>query len=471
MGLPSAWGLGCESVPYVHPLTNRGTFNRWHAQDVRESIVLFPQIVLIGSRGKVGPAFDCTLELARIHGIPKRTETFRFQRLTGVLWVIAVCVFNCLGQQAPHRESQRQSALALEREGKVPEAEAGWRALLSSQPNDSEAYAHLGLLEARQEHYKEALVLYRKALSLNPKIPGLRLNLGLSLFKTGELQSAIQTFEPLLKSAPKSSPEALRLVTLIGLAHYGLGDYAASVPYLKEAAAGDPQNISLRMTLAESCLLSKQYQCVLDVYHEILTLNPESAEAHMLAGEAYDELKNDEGAITEFQAAVNADPRTPNVHFGFGYLLWRRLKFDDAEREFRSELANNPEHPLALAYLGDTEMRRKSLDDAVPHLEHAVRIQPSIEIAHLDLGILYEGQGRTEDALMELKKAEKLNPGDSAIHYRLGRFYQSMGRKVEAKGEFEKAQKLLQANQFSLREQMHQVDAKPAGQNVDTEPK
>src|ERR1017187_9732318 len=125
------------------------------------------------------------------------------------------CMVNCLGQQAPQLESQRQSALALEQTGKVAEAEAGWRALLSSQPNDSEAYAHLGLLEARQEHYKEALVLYRKALSLNPKIPGLRLNLGLSLFKTGELQSAIDTFEPLLKSASKSSPEALQ----IGRAH------------------------------------------------------------------------------------------------------------------------------------------------------------------------------------------------------------------------------------------------------------
>ena len=471
MGLPSAWGLGCESVPYVHPLTNRGTFNRWHAQDVCESIVLFPQIVLIGSRGKVRPAFDCTLELARIHGIPKRTEAFRFLRLTGVLWVIAVCVFNCLGQQTPHRESQRQSALALEQHGKVAEAEARWRALLSTQPNDSEAYAHLGLLEARQTHYKEAIAFYRKALSLNPKIPGLRLNLGLSLFKAGELQSAIETFEPLLKSASKSSPEALRLVTLIGLAHYGLGDYAASVPYLKEAAAGDPQNVSLRMTLAESCLLSKQYQCVLDVYHEILTLNPESAEAHMLAGEAYDELKNDDGAITEFEAAVKANPSTPNVHFGFGYALWRRLNFDAAEREFRSELENNPEHPLALAFLGDTEMRRKSLDDAVSHLEHAIRIQPSIGIAHLDLGILLEGKGQKEQALTELKEAEELNPGDSAIHWRLGRFYQSMGRKTEAVDEFAKAKSLLQANQLSLREQIHQADAKPSGQNADTAPK
>ena len=42
---------------------------------------------------------------------------------------------------------------------------------------------------------------------------------------------------PLLKIEPPSSPEALRLTTLIGLAHYGSGDYAAAVPYLKQATA------------------------------------------------------------------------------------------------------------------------------------------------------------------------------------------------------------------------------------------
>ena len=38
----------------------------------------------------------------------------------------------------------------------------------------------------------------------------------------------------LLKSEPASSPQAVRLTTLIGLAHYGSGEYAVAVPYLKK---------------------------------------------------------------------------------------------------------------------------------------------------------------------------------------------------------------------------------------------
>jgi tetratricopeptide (TPR) repeat protein len=380
-------------------------------------------------------------------------------------------MLRCSGEPASPRESQRESALAFEQEGKLADAEAAWRSLVSSQPNDAEAYAHLGLLEARQDHYKEAIALYRKALSLNPGMSGLRLNLGLSYFKTGDFPAAIRIFQPLLKSAPMSSPDAVRLVTLIGLAHYGLGDYAAAVPYLKRATASDPGNLPFRLTLAQSCLRSRQYQCVLDVYREILTLNAESAEADMLAGEAYDELKNDAGAIAEFQAAVKADPKMPDVNFGYGYLLWRVLKFQEAEKAFQSELANNPEHPLALAYLGDTEIRLNRSAEAVPYLEHAVRIRPSVAIAHLDLGIIYEDQGRNEDAARELITAERLNPDDPSIHWRLGRFYQSTGRRVEAKAEFDKTKNMQRAKEQSLLEQMHQGQAKPEEQKLDPEPK
>src|ERR1039458_6898982 len=97
-----------------------------------------------------------------------------------------------MGQASQAPESQRQTALALEQQGKYVEAEAAWRVFLKAHPSNPEPYAHLGLLEARQEHYKEAVPLYRKALALDSRTPGLRLNLGLALFKAGEMKDALQ---------------------------------------------------------------------------------------------------------------------------------------------------------------------------------------------------------------------------------------------------------------------------------------
>jgi tetratricopeptide (TPR) repeat protein len=366
----------------------------------------------------------------------------------------------CAAQSAAVSDDKRQAAIASEQQGRYLEAEAAWRAVLESQPTNAEAYAHLGLLEAQQGHYKEAVPLYRKAIELNPSMQGLQLNLGLSLFKSGAMKEAADTFAPMLKDQPPSSPEALRLTTLIGLAHYGSGDYAAAVPFLQQATAADPQNLPFRLALAHSCLWSKQYQCVLDVYHQILTLNAESAEADMLAGEALDEMKDKAGATQQFRAAVKADPKEPNVHFGLGYLLWGLLQLDEAAQEFQAELDNNPDHAQALTYLADCQMKLNKPGGAIALLERAIQIDPSIGLAHLDLGILLGNAGRTDEALRELKIAVNLNPDDESVHWQLARFYQATGRRDEAKAEFEKTKSLQKASDQTIMRKLHEAKAK-----------
>jgi tetratricopeptide (TPR) repeat protein len=355
----------------------------------------------------------------------------------------------------------RQMAIALEKEGNGTDAEVAWRNLLKLEPRSAEAYAHLGFLESHQERYRQAIPLYRKALALDPTMPGLRMNLGLALFKAGQLRDALRIFEGLLNKERPSSAEGERLITLIGLSHYGLDQYPEAVPYLKQATASDPQNLPFRLILAHSCLWSKQYQCVLDVYHEILLLNANSAEADMLAGEAMDEMQDHAGATGQFRAAVKANPKEPNAHFGLGYLLWTRSQYEEAAQEFQAELSNVPNHAQALAFLADSKMKLNDREDALPLLKKAVAIDPELEIAHIDLAALYGDSGRDAEALRELKIAARLKPNDVNVHWRLARLYQAMGRKDEAKIEFDKTKSLTKAADTSVFSQLNNGRAKP----------
>jgi len=385
----------------------------------------------------------------------------RIESCLTLTMMLAMAAVHCVGQSASVTEDQRQAALEFEQQGKNTEAEAAWRLFVKAHAGSAEPYAHLGLLEARQEHYQEAVPLYRRALALNPAMPGLRLNLGLALFKSGELKQALVEFKTLVRNEPPSSPDAQRLTILIGMSHYGLGDYVEARPYLMEAAARDPQNLQLRLALAHSCLWSRNYQCVLDVYHEILTLNAESAEADMLAGEALDELKNYGAAIEQFRAAVKADPTEPDVHFGLGYLLWTQRQYPEAESEFQAELANEPTHAQALTYLADSLMQLDQCEAALPLLEKAIRSKAGIELAHLDLGTLYNDAGRRDDSLRELRIAEKLSPNDTNVHWHLGRFYQATGRKDEAKAEFDKTRSLQKADDETIFRKLHPSEQAP----------
>lgn len=332
-------------------------------------------------------------------------------------------------------QNTRQDALALESQGQNAEAELIWQQIAKNDPHNAEALAHMGLLEARQEHYDQAATYYRQALVVDPSFPSLEMNLGLALFKSNRFQEAIKPFTAELEKHPGDQ----RLTILLGMTHYGMGDYLVAIPYLKQAAKMDPQSLPLRLTLAHSCLWSKQYQCVLDVYQQILTLNAESAEADMLAGEALDE----EGKITEateqFRAAVKANLKEPNAHFGLGYLLWEQKQYDEAMKEFLSELDNDPASTQVMAYLGDTYVELNDYAKAQPELEKAAAADPSLAFVHRGLGVVYSNLGRKDDAILELQKAIALDPKDVTPHWRLARLYQSMGRKEEAKAEFDKA--------------------------------
>lgn len=379
-----------------------------------------------------------------------------------LILTVAMASLRLLGQASSAPDQQRQAALALEQQGNNSEAETAWRLYLKAHPSNPEPYAHLGLLEARQEHFKEAVPLYRKALTLGPAVPTLRMNLGLALFKSGELKQAIAEFQLLLKGQLPSSAESQRLTILIGMAYYGLAEYAKAIPFLKQAAASDKQNLPLRLSLAHSCLWTKQYKCVLDTYHEILTLNAESAEADMLAGEALNALKDDTGAIEQFRAALKADPKQPDAHFALGYLLWIQKRYPEAASEFQAELDNDPSHVQAMLYLGDAQMELKHPELALPLLQEVLRIDPGQEMAHLDLGIVYVDTDRKDDALNQLKEAERMAPEDVNVHWRLGRLYRSMGRKEESKIELDKASSITKATDSALVDKISGDPAKRA---------
>ena len=374
-------------------------------------------------------------------------------------WILGLALSIALRSFA--QKDPGQIAYSLEREGKLAEAEKAWGDLARQYPNKAEPLAHLGLIESKQGRYTEAIKSYRTAIALEPEMPGLRLNLGLALFKAGEYQQTIVVLQPLLKT----HPEDQQLTLLTGMSQYGLGHFKEASRLLKQASIRDQQNQTLLLTLAHSCLLSSEYPCVLDAYHRLVALNAESAEVDMLVGEALDEMKDPDGAVREFRAAVKANPKEPNVHFGLGYLLWTKSQYQEAAQEFRAEIANDPRHLQAMLYLADAEMQMGELESAQARLEQIGKIKSDIALQHLDLGIVYAESNRKDDAGRELEAAVRLAPANVNAHYRLARLYRARGKTAEAKAEFEKASSLNKAEDERLLKIMSTVPsttAKPA---------
>jgi len=333
---------------------------------------------------------------------------------------------------------------------------AGCAELPARGHGDIPALAKTGLELSRQQHYRQAADCYRKALSIDPKLPGVQLNLGLAEFKTGNFQSAL----PPLTAVVAMDPESQQARTLLGMSYYGAGMYAKAVPELARALAADPTNAQLHYVVAQSCLWSNQYDRALQEFTWLLREQPGSGATHMLMGEALDGLGREDDAIAELQAATAASPPEPNAHFGLGYLFWKERHYDEAEREFRAELDKDATNAPAAAYLADVLIHRGDPQAAEPLFEQALRLNPKIRLARLDLGILYAERKENGRALRELREAVRLDPSRADAHYRLAHVYEGLGQQAAAKSELAT---VTQLHENRLEDMLHKVSGKPPG--------
>ncbi len=294
--------------------------------------------------------------------------------------------------------------------------------------------ANLGVTLSRKQDYRGAVQAYQRALAIDSKLPNLYLNLGLAYFKAGHFAKALDAF--------KHEPASNRTATLIGMSHFGLGEYQQAAAVLQPLSAAEPDNSELGYLLAKCYLWAGNRSQASEMFRKLLEHDPDSAPVHMLMAEALDADDREKEATGEFEAAVKSAPAQPEAHFGLGYLYWKQRRYADAEREFNAELANNPQHALSLAYIGDILLRGDHREQALTTLKKAEGLNTSLHVVHQDLGILYQGSKQTDLALKEFQEAVRTSPANYDAHYRLARIYQQLGRRTEAANEFSIVQRL-----------------------------
>ncbi|HEY0794191.1 MAG TPA: tetratricopeptide repeat protein [Acidisarcina sp.] len=351
------------------------------------------------------------------------------------LFLSSLCAVECgsasaqPGGPASAVASQRDNALTLEQRGQFAEAERVWQSIAKAEPKSAEAFAHLGLIAARGQRFDEAIAFYIQGYSLEPDFPELQMNLGLALFKAGHIKESIEPFTNELRKHPGDH----RLTVLLGMAHYSMGDYLVSIPYLKRAVEALPENLAMRLALARSCLWSRRPICVLDVYRQFVALHQESAEMDMLEGQALDETGDDAAALQQFRSALQTNPKQPYAHFALGFLLWKQGHFGLALPEFLAELASDPRDTAARAYLADCYVQLSDRVKAQEELEKLLARGDLPAMVYRDAGFIYAELGRNQDALENLRKAIALDPENAQARRQLAKLYQSMGRSAEAK--------------------------------------
>jgi tetratricopeptide (TPR) repeat protein len=168
---------------------------------------------------------------------------------------------------------------------------------------------------------------------------------------------------------------------------------------------------------------------------------PNSAEAHELNAEAYEQQGKWDLAAAEYNAVLKQHPDAPGIHFRIGRLLLSKPNpgpdvVEKARQEMLAELKIDPSNAGAEYVLGELAHQEQKWDDAIQHFSRASTLDAGFGDAFLGLGESLIATKKFAEASPPLERAVELESANPATHYNLGMAYSRTGRKAEGDKEF-----------------------------------
>ena len=304
-------------------------------------------------------------------------------------------------QDSDDHSDKEHQAVALINQGKLQEAEAIYRELISAGSHDHVVYGNFAALCTMQGRFDEVIKLLYKALQLQPDYPEAHNNLGIALQEQGNLDAAISSYNTALQLRP-DYPDA----------YYNLGNSLNKKGDLNAAIAS---------------------------YNAALKINPEHSRAHNNLGTTFKEKGNLDAAISSYNTALQLNPDHPDAHYNLGLALQEQGDLTAAIASYNTALQLKPDYPDAHYNLGIAFQEQGDLTAAIASYNTALQLKPNYPDAHYNLGIALQEQGYLDTAIVSFRKAIDLNPNFQEAYNNLGIVLQKQGSLKAAIASFNKA--------------------------------
>ncbi len=136
-------------------------------------------------------------------------------------------------------------------------------------PNNWRAYARLGSIQAKLNHYAEATEAYKKAIEIHQDEPDLHNALGESYGKAGQLDKALACFQ----RAIAMDSNFLKAYTNTGVTYGKVGKYTEAIAALRQACRLGSSDPMTYYALGQCYILTGQKDSALTAYNKLKTLD------------------------------------------------------------------------------------------------------------------------------------------------------------------------------------------------------
>ncbi|MDO8662306.1 MAG: tetratricopeptide repeat protein [Candidatus Omnitrophota bacterium] len=258
--------------------------------------------------------------------------------------------------------------------------------IIKYSPDSFQAHNNLGLQYEYRHDLRKAILEYKRALEIEPKLIEARSNLANAYFKLGKFKDALSEYAQVEKSALREKAGelqnnigciyeveglldealdryrlALRLDPALNFTHFNIARiYAAKAKFdlaAQEVIKSLPELSLTDFYSSRSGHLSVRYGDK-DRYAQVISAYVKSSKAFQSGVIFYNDLGVKfasenllEGAIAAFKRVIELDPLYADAHFNLGLAFWKKGLKKEAIFEFKRALKINPNHLNAKGFL------------------------------------------------------------------------------------------------------------------------
>ena len=308
-----------------------------------------------------------------------------------------------------NRNTLNDQAIALQRSGRLAEAESLYLQVLAEDPDNFTARHFLGVTRAQSGRLQEGLADLDLALAIKPDDPEALLNHANILKVLNRPAEALTGYERALAQKPGwAQAENNRGTVLQGLGRHE--EALAAYERALKAAPNYPEALNNRGSVLQDL---KRPAEALAAYDQALRLAPSFAAAFNNRGSVLLELKRFADALFCFDRALALRPGDAEVLNNRGNAMQGLLRYDDAVAAYDQALALRPDYAQALNNRGEALQQLKRHEEALASFDRALPGNPQAFGGAAMAALELCDWKRTAE--IEAKIAQRIAAGDAVL--------------------------------------------------------
>jgi arylsulfatase A-like enzyme/Flp pilus assembly protein TadD len=282
--------------------------------------------------------------------------------------------------------------------------------------------------------------IWKEAVEAFPANDRFRYSLAFKLLQVGQTAEA----EALGLEITRIDERSARGFILLGRVEEKRGDHKKALTYFEKAFRLEPNNVQLKLSLAQSLIKNGQRERAVNMCQALLDdqaiiANPSNAGILSKIGLIFMDGNRLEQALKVLLDSVSLDDSNAETWNNLGVVYYRRKDYPKAREAYNRAVRLDPEFASAFNNLGTLYLRTflergdpEMLPKAIFAFDRAIGNDSRLASAYNGRASAFKFSNRASDAIRDWKRAMELQPDFVDVYFNLGITYLETGQKAKA---------------------------------------